>query len=164
MSSTNVARVTHIIAESPKSFDDAVQVGKFLSAIGFSAIETSGGMWEACTRTKEELGWPPVVLPESRTGIETDDQEAYFLPGARALKEKTKATVILVGGLRSFGKIEEVLTSKGADFVSLSRPLIRQPDLPNRWRSGEGPDKAECISCNGCLPIGTAVACRAKIQ
>ena len=27
MSSTNVARVTHIIAESPTSFDDAVQVG-----------------------------------------------------------------------------------------------------------------------------------------
>ncbi len=27
MSSTNVARVTHIIAESPKSFDDAVKVG-----------------------------------------------------------------------------------------------------------------------------------------
>jgi hypothetical protein len=25
--STNVARVTHIIAESPKSFNDAVQVG-----------------------------------------------------------------------------------------------------------------------------------------
>jgi len=25
--STNVARVTHIIAESPKSFDDAVKVG-----------------------------------------------------------------------------------------------------------------------------------------
>lgn len=27
MSSKNVARVTHIIAESPDSFDDAVQVG-----------------------------------------------------------------------------------------------------------------------------------------
>ena len=27
MSGTNVARVTHIIAESPKSFDDAIQVG-----------------------------------------------------------------------------------------------------------------------------------------
>jgi flavin-binding protein dodecin len=27
MSSTNVARVTEIIAESPKSFDDAVKVG-----------------------------------------------------------------------------------------------------------------------------------------
>lgn len=27
MSSKNVARVTHIIAESPDSFDDAIQVG-----------------------------------------------------------------------------------------------------------------------------------------
>jgi flavin-binding protein dodecin len=27
MSGTNVARVTHVIAESPTSFDDAVQVG-----------------------------------------------------------------------------------------------------------------------------------------
>jgi dodecin len=27
MSATNVARVTHIIAESPKSFKDAVQIG-----------------------------------------------------------------------------------------------------------------------------------------
>ena len=143
--------------------DEAVRVGTILFKVGFAAIEASGGMWEACTRTKEELGWPPVVLPESRTGIETYDQEAYFLPGAKALKEKTNGTVILVGGLRSFGKIEEVLTSKGADFVSLSRPLIRQPDLPNRWRSGEGPEKAECISCNACLTIGSArLGCRVK--
>ena len=141
--------------------DGAVQLGRSLSANGFSAIETSGGMWEACTRTREELGWPPVLLPESRTGIKDKDQEAYFLPGAKAIKEKTNARIILVGGLRSFGKIEEVLTSKVADFVSLSRPLIRQPDLPNLWRSGGGQDKAECISCNACLPIGSALlGCR----
>jgi 2,4-dienoyl-CoA reductase-like NADH-dependent reductase (Old Yellow Enzyme family) len=116
-------------------------------------------------RTQEELGWTPVILPESRTRIKDRDQEAYFLPAARALKEKTNATIILVGGLKSFSKMEEVLISKGADFVSMSRPLIRQPDLPTLWRSGEGPDKAECISCNACLPIGTArLACRAKIQ
>jgi 2,4-dienoyl-CoA reductase-like NADH-dependent reductase (Old Yellow Enzyme family) len=120
-------------------------------------------MWEACTRTKEELGWPPLLLPESRTGIKTKDQEAYFLQGAKAIKEKIKATVILVGGLRSFSKIEEVLTSKAADFVSLSRPLIRQPDLPNLWRSGEGPDKADCISCNACISTGSArLGCRVK--
>jgi len=73
------------------------------------------------------------------------------------------ATIILVGGLRSFSKIEEVLTSKVADFVSISRPLIHQPDLPSLWRSGEGPDKAECISCNACLPVSNArLACRVK--
>jgi 2,4-dienoyl-CoA reductase-like NADH-dependent reductase (Old Yellow Enzyme family) len=145
--------------------NEAVRVGKLLWEVGFAAIETSGGMWEAVTRKKEELGWPPVFIPESRTGIKTLDQEAYFLSGAKALKEKTNATVILVGGLRSFSKIEEVLNSKGTDFVSMCRPLIRQPDLPIIWRSGEGPDKAECISCNACLPIGSArLACRAKMQ
>jgi 2,4-dienoyl-CoA reductase-like NADH-dependent reductase (Old Yellow Enzyme family) len=69
-----------------------------------------------------------------------------------------------VGGLRSFSKIEEVLTSKVADFVSMTKPLIRQPDLPILLRSGEGPDKAECISYNACLPIGAArLPCRAKM-
>ena len=144
--------------------NELVQVGKMLSEVGFAAIETSGGMWEAVTRKKEELGWLPVILPESRTGIKAQDQEAYFLQGAKALKEKTNATVILVGGFRSFSKIERVLNSKGADFVSMSRPLIRQPDLPILWQSGEGPDKAECISCNACLPIRIALACRAKVQ
>jgi 2,4-dienoyl-CoA reductase-like NADH-dependent reductase (Old Yellow Enzyme family) len=144
---------------------EAVLLGKLLSEVGFTAVETSGGMWEAVTHKKEDLGWPPVIIPESRTGIKAQDQEAYFLQGAKALKEKTSATVIAVGGFRSFSKIEEVLTSKGADFVSMCRPLIRQPDLPIIWRSGEGPDKAECISCNACLPIGSArLACRAKMQ
>jgi hypothetical protein len=47
----------------------------------------------------------------------------------------------------------------------MSRPLTRQPDLPILWRSGEGSDKAECISYNVCLPIGIArMTCRAKMQ
>jgi len=142
---------------------EVVQVGRALSEIGFAAIEASGGMWEALTRKQEELGWTPVILPEARTGIKAQDQEAYFLPGAKALKEKTNATIILVGGLRSFSKIEEILTSKGADFVSMSRPLIRQPNLPSLWGSEEGPDKAECISCNACMPISNArLTCRIK--
>ncbi len=142
---------------------EAIRVGRALSKVGFAAIEASGGMWEAATRKQEELGWPPVILPEARTGIKTQEQEAYFLQGAKALKEQTETTIILVGGLRSFSKIEEVLTSKVADFVSISRPLIRQPNLPNLWRSEEGPDKAECVSCNACLPIGSVrIACRIK--
>ncbi len=143
--------------------DEAVRVGKVLSEIGFAAIEASGGMWESVTRKEEELGWPPLLLPESRTGIRDKEQEAYFLPGAKAIKEKTNAKVILVGGLKSFSKMEEVLTSKAADFIAMCRPLIRQPELPYLWRSGEGPDKAECISCNACLPVGIVrLACRVK--
>jgi len=143
--------------------DEAIRVGAALSEAGVTAIETSGGMWESLIRKEEDLGWSPLFMAEARTGIKTKDQEAYFLPGAKAIKEKTNATVILVGGLKSLSRSEEALGSGAVDFISLSRPLIRQPDLPNLWLSGQGPDKAECISCNACLPIGNALlSCRVK--
>ena len=142
---------------------EATKVGKNLSKIGFDAIETSGGMWEAVTQGQEQMGWTPVIIPESRTEIRSKDQEAYFLPGAKALKDEIKTPIILVGGLKSFDKIEEILESGNADFISLSRPLIRQPDLPNLWLSDSGKNTAECISCNACFPIGAeATRCRAK--
>ena len=51
--------------------------------------------------------------------------------------------------------MEEILESGSSDFVSMSRPLVRQPDLPNLWLSGKGKDTVECIFCNGCLPAGS---------
>jgi len=144
---------------------EAVNIGKLIVEAGIAAIETSGGMWESVTRPKDELDWLPVLLPEARTGIKEREQEGYFLPGAVALKEKTKATIILVGGLRSFSRIEEILNSGAADFAALCRPLIRQPDLPNIWKSGKGEDKAECISCTACYPAGVdRFGCRAKMK
>jgi 2,4-dienoyl-CoA reductase-like NADH-dependent reductase (Old Yellow Enzyme family) len=143
--------------------EEARRVAEILSEVGFAAIESSGGMWEAVTRSRDELGWTPVILPESRTGIKTAEQEAYFLPGARELKTRIQVPIILVGGMRSFSRIEEVLGAGWADFASLSRPLIRQPDLPGRWLTDEGYDRADCLSCNACLPMGPEpLMCRTK--
>ncbi len=84
------------------------------------------------------------------------------MPAAKALKEKIDIPIILVGGIKSFYKIEEILESGSSDFVSMSRPLIRQPDLPSLWLSGTGKDTAECVSCNGCMPAGSEpLKCRA---
>lgn len=140
---------------------EAAKVAAILKQTGFAALETSGCMWETVTRGKKELGWPPYLLPESRLNIKNMDQEAYFLSGAETVKKQTGLPVILVGGMRSLEKIEEVLHSGAADFISLARPLIRQPDLPNLWLSSEGPEKAACISCNACVEAGdTALRCR----
>ena len=141
--------------------EEAARVAEIMKDIGFAALETSGGMWETVTRGEKELGWPPYLLPESRTGIKHKDQEAYFLSGAETVKKQTGLPVILVGGMRTLDRIEEVLQSGAADFISLSRPLIRQPDLPNQWLSGENPGKADCISCNACIGAGnTVLRCR----
>jgi len=58
----------------------------------------------------------------------------------------------MMGGLRSFELMEEAVEKGETAMVSMSRPFIREPNLVNRWRSGDR-EKARCISCNQCLGI-----------
>lgn len=130
---------------------ESTKIATLLWQAGFAAIETSSCMWEVLTRSKEELGWEPAMIPESRVDIGSRDQEAYHLPYAREIKKVIDVPLVLVGGIRSFDVAEEILAEGSADFISLSRPLVRQPDLPNRWLKGIGGPTAECVSCNGCV-------------
>jgi len=52
-------------------------------------------------------------------------------------KEKVGAPLMLVGGIRSFEIADRLVNEGTADYISLCRPLIREPDLVNRWRSGD---------------------------
>jgi 2,4-dienoyl-CoA reductase-like NADH-dependent reductase (Old Yellow Enzyme family) len=76
--------------------------------------------------------------------------EAYFMPWARALRAKVETTIIAVGGMRTRRTMEAVLEDRGADFVALARPLIRQPDLVSQLAAGRA-DRVDCTSCNICL-------------
>jgi 2,4-dienoyl-CoA reductase-like NADH-dependent reductase (Old Yellow Enzyme family) len=78
------------------------------------------------------------------------EEEAYFLPFARALRGGVDTSVILVGGLRRLATMETLVAGGEADFISLARPLIREPDLVRRLASGEQTRPA-CVSCNICL-------------
>jgi 2,4-dienoyl-CoA reductase-like NADH-dependent reductase (Old Yellow Enzyme family) len=42
-----------------------------------------------------------------------------------------------------------------ADYISMSRPFIREPGLVRRWASGDR-SKAKCISDNQCFGPGMA--------
>ena len=57
---------------------------------------------------------------------------------------------MLVGGIRSYSVAERLVTEGMADYISLCRPLIREPGLINRWKAGDV-GKATCISCNLCM-------------
>ncbi|WP_296828950.1 NADH:flavin oxidoreductase [uncultured Megasphaera sp.] len=82
-------------------------------------------------------------------GIRPHQNEAYFAPFAAKLAAETDVPVILVGGLRSLDTMEEVLNKTKIEMIALSRPLLREPDLPNKLESGETTVSA-CVSCNGC--------------
>ena len=108
---------------------------------GLDAIELSGGL---LTGGK---------LSPSRPNINKQDKEAYFENSARAFKKELDVPLILVGGIRSPDVAERLLDSGVADYFSMSRPLIREPGLINRWQSGDR-TRAHCLSDNLCFRPG----------
>lgn len=85
----------------------------------------------------------------SVTGIKPYVNEAYFKDFAIELANDKNANVILVGGHRSIDNMEKILNESNVKCLSLSRPLIREPNLINRWKyNDKSPSK--CISCNRC--------------
>jgi 2,4-dienoyl-CoA reductase-like NADH-dependent reductase (Old Yellow Enzyme family) len=124
--------------EGGLTLEDSVEAARLLQNAGLDAIEVSGGFLTSKT------------LSPSRLGITRPEKEAYFEKGAAAFKQALDIPVILVGGIRSLEKAGELVAGGVADYISLCRPLIREPGLINRWRSGDtGP--ALCRSDNLCF-------------
>jgi 2,4-dienoyl-CoA reductase-like NADH-dependent reductase (Old Yellow Enzyme family) len=85
-----------------------------------------------------------------QAGIDSPEKESYFLKAAESID--VNVPVILTGGNRSIGRLENILqNSENVDFFGIARPLIREPGLPKRWLEGQGDDVAKCIHCNGCF-------------
>ena len=126
--------------ENGLSTADALYVAKALDAEGIDAIEVSGGTSASGSQSP------------ARTKIDTLGQEGYNLPLAMGIKEAVDCPVLVVGGFRSFEVAQEAVAA-GMDGIALSRPLIWEPDLSQRWQHGDI-SRAKCISCNGCFSPG----------
>lgn len=127
---------------------ESLQVVAALEDMGIDGLEISGGL----------SGERSLNI---RKGIRSEDDEAYFLPLAQRAREVTQLPIILVGGIRSRAVMDRILTDGHADLVSLCRPLISEPDLPNRLRLGLQ-EKSRCLSSNNCWPesMGEGIACK----
>lgn len=124
--------------ENGLTLKDSVQAAGMLVENGLDAIEISGGVL---------IGGK---LSPSRLGIKNEDKEAYFRQEAIAFRKQIRVPLILVGGNRSFQVAERLVAENTCDYVALSRPLIREPDLVHRWKSGDH-RKASCVSDNMCF-------------
>jgi 2,4-dienoyl-CoA reductase-like NADH-dependent reductase (Old Yellow Enzyme family) len=124
------------------NIEEMLQVSVMLEKAGVDAIEISGGTIGALMSGNPDSSFSPV----SKKGI-------YYKEAARRLKERVKIPVILVGGIRTFETAEEIVKSGVADYISLCRPLIREPDLIKRWKSGNL-KKSDCISESACFQPG----------
>lgn len=126
--------------EGGLTFEESKQVMQWLADKSISAIEVSGGNTaslprqgpiRAIRRTKE-----PMYFAK------------YAADAASCLKGKVDIGV--VGGYRTASDIENTLNTSNISFVSMCRPLLRQPELPKQWKNGST-DPATCISCSRCF-------------
>lgn len=113
------------------SEDESLQACEILDENGIDAVEVSGD-------------------DTSRKNVRPGEGESYFKDFAARLACGVKAPVILVGGNRSLESMGAILNSSNIEMFSLSRPLIREPDLIKRWQLGDTAP-AKCISCNACF-------------
>jgi 2,4-dienoyl-CoA reductase-like NADH-dependent reductase (Old Yellow Enzyme family) len=122
--------------------EESLYIARRLVEDGIDCIEVSAGSRASAN------GMVP-----SRTKIRREENEAYLAELAGRFKEAVNVPIITVGGIRSFAVVSRILADGLADYVAFSRPLIREPHLINRWKSGDL-GKAKCISCNGCFDTG----------
>jgi len=124
--------------ENGLTVPEAAAAARLMVDAGVDAVELSGGMIISGR------------LSPSRTKIDAPEKEAYFREEARWLRENVQAPLLLVGGNRSY-KVAAGLVADGvADYISLSRPLIREPELIRRWQEGDL-RPSSCISDNLCF-------------
>ena len=127
--------------EGGLSLDEGVEIAKILVDTGYAAITPSGGSGD--TLLSPGRNYPSLV-------IKSQEDENYFLPNVKKLNPiMDNCKSILMGGIRNPLKAEELLNEKITDFIAIGRPLICEPDLPNRWQSGDLTPPL-CNSCNSC--------------
>jgi len=125
--------------ENGLSVAEMVQVAAMLERAGIDAIELSGGTADSGKLTPVRPG-----------KISSEEKEGYYRKAAERYKEKIKVPLILVGGLRSYSVADHIIKTGLADYVSLCRPLIREPGLIKRWKSGDT-SRSTCLSDNLCF-------------
>lgn len=125
--------------EKGQGVDEYLELAKKLAVIGVDLIEMSGGI-------KDQIKLRPKLKKEA------GQKEAYFRNAIPRFREAVgeKTALVHTGGLRSLKIMEEVLND-GVDFIGLSRPLIAEPDLPNRLLHSPDKRSAKCTSCLKCL-------------
>jgi 2,4-dienoyl-CoA reductase-like NADH-dependent reductase (Old Yellow Enzyme family) len=128
---SNLIRGNHFIEEENETYlADLIEMIKDAKSAGCLAVELSG------------------------TGFQQLSQitHPYFIHQAIEVKKHVDIPVILVGGIRNTKHIQQVMDAN-IDFVSMSRPLICEPDLVDKFKVGQF--KARCILCNQCFVLPT---------
>ena len=104
-------------------------------------------------------GWHETKIPQLTSNV----PPGGFVYLSRGIKEKVNIPVFASNRLGDPVIAEKALRSGACDMICWGRPLIADPELPNKVKEGRLNEIISCISCNqGCFDAifaGTGVTC-----
>lgn len=123
------------------TLEEGIFLAKGLEKRGITALELSGGN---LVNGPETMPWRPEIE-------DGPTAQSYFAKDALQYDRAVNVPLILTGGNRRIDVMEEILNTT-PDIVAfgLSRTLLSEPDLPNKW-SKDPEATPQCISCNECI-------------
>jgi len=138
--------------EGGLSLEEGLSIIEMMEDMALDAVEISGGIGGATVNSVKK-------------GINRPDKEGFFRGWAREARKVTNLPIMSVGGYRSLKVMENVLADGIADYISLCRPLINDPELPNKFKQGLV-DVSGCISSNNCWAEnpGEGIACKCPLE
>ena len=87
----------------------------------------------------------------------TTTHPSGFLPDtpnvkyAEAIKKSgVNIPVVAIGAIKNLQQAEEIIASGKADFVTMARGIIADPDVPRKAYEGRGEDVRPCVKCFKC--------------
>lgn len=110
------------------SFDECMQVARWLGEDGVDLLEISGGTYEQLSL----MGVEPTEVRES-----TRKREAYFIEYAERIREAANIPLMVTGGFRSRAVMEKALADQELDIIGLARPLCTQVNCPKELIEGD---------------------------
>lgn len=117
--------------------DESVQVAKILEAAGADVISVSAG----CHETQH--------LSNDTMRMKEDFKRPLF----EAIKNAVNIPIIVAGGYRNPAISEKIVADGSADFLGIARPLLADPEWPNKAAEGRVEDIRNCLSCGECLYV-----------
>ncbi len=153
------------------NIDSSVEICKRLERAGCDAIEVScGTVQDGMNTMRSELmpmdavfkyrepcaSFPKILkkisLPAANLVNPLIKQpkplENFNVANAETIRKNVSIPVIAVGGIHKVSDMEKILTEGKADFISMCRPFICEPDLAKKLANGQL--EAKCIMCNYC--------------
>jgi len=123
------------LVEDGSNWQEIVQQAKAIEAAGATIINSG-------------IGWHEARVPTIATSV----PRAAFAGVTAKLKPHVGLPLIATNRINMPEVAEAILAAGGADMVSLARPLLADPQWPNKARAGKADAINTCIACNqACL-------------